>query len=44
MSLSAREQRILRELELELAKSKRDGRWLAATIGGLLVGIAILST
>jgi formate/nitrite transporter FocA (FNT family) len=43
MSLSAREQRILREIERELAKSKRDGRWLAAMIGGLVIGIAILS-
>jgi hypothetical protein len=43
MSLSAREQRILREIELELARSTRDARWLPVMIAGLVAGIAILS-
>jgi hypothetical protein len=43
MSLSAREQRILRDIELELARSTRDARWVAVLLSGLLAGIAILS-
>ena len=42
MSLSAREQRILGEIERELTESSRRDAWLAAMIAGLLAGIAIL--
>lgn len=43
MSLSAREQRVLFEIERDLAKSNRDAAWVTAMIAGLVVGIAILS-
>ena len=48
MSLSARERRILSELERDLAAPDRmpfgaDFRWVATMITGLIVGIATLS-
>jgi uncharacterized membrane protein len=42
MPLSARELRILSEIERDLAESSRRAVWVCAMLAGLLVGIALL--